>query len=209
MSELLYVKLRAHTDCEIISTFMKRYVLKILDIRPGSNGSIKHLAVIPLQYLRSEVIAFPYTRFKVLKTSGKSCVVNIEKKPCTACKVLINAGTFMVSGVAEKEGWVLYTFLVDQSTYNKLLKELRNEGINFKVVKASKVRFRSDVLTETQGKLLFIALESGLFDYPRKITLKELAKRLNISASTADEILRRALKKVLMEYFRSSQKFSG
>ena len=49
---------------------------------PGGNGSIKHLAVIPLQYLRSEVIASPYTRFKVLKISSKSCVVNIEKKPC-------------------------------------------------------------------------------------------------------------------------------
>jgi predicted DNA binding protein len=57
-------------------------------------------------------------------------------------------------------------------------------------------------LTVRQEQVLVAALESGYFDYPRKVRLSELAKRLNISPSTLDEVLRRAERNVLLKYIQ-------
>lgn len=47
-----------------------------------------------------------------------------------------------------------------------------------------------------------IALEKGYFEFPKKITLRQLAKVLDISPGTLTEILRRGQKRVLQEHFK-------
>jgi len=46
------------------------------------------------------------------------------------------------------------------------------------------------------------ALEEGYFDVPKKISARELSKKLGIPLSTFDTQLRRALKRVLSEVIR-------
>jgi predicted DNA binding protein len=58
-------------------------------------------------------------------------------------------------------------------------------------------------LTERQMKTLRTAVEMGYFDTPRRASVKDVARRLNVSASTAVEHLRKAEKKVLENYARS------
>jgi predicted DNA binding protein len=58
-------------------------------------------------------------------------------------------------------------------------------------------------LTERQMNTLRAAVEMGYFDTPRRASIKDVAKKLNISASTAVEHLRKAEKKVLENYARS------
>ncbi len=209
MVQLLYVKLRVYNDCEVLKLLTEKYIIRILDIRSINKDTVKHLVVMPIEYLRKCSTRYPYIRFKLLKVSGKTCTVSIEKRPCTVCKAIIDNCAFMISGVAKKASGVLYTFLIEQNAFNELLKIFRKKSIRYGIVEASKIRFRSDILTETQELILFTALEAGFFDYPRKITLKKLAESFNISPSTVDEIIRRALKKILREYFKKSQKFSG
>jgi len=58
-------------------------------------------------------------------------------------------------------------------------------------------------LTELQMKTLRVAVEMGFFDSPRRASIKDVARKLNVSASTAVEHLRKAEKKVLENYARS------
>jgi predicted DNA binding protein len=50
------------------------------------------------------------------------------------------------------------------------------------------------------------ALERGYFDYPRRITLEELAKVCNTSLSTVTETLKRGEKNILRHYFESGKR---
>ena len=58
-------------------------------------------------------------------------------------------------------------------------------------------------LTEKQMHTLRTAVEMGYFDTPRRASIMDVALKLNVSASTAVEHLRKAEKKVLENYARS------
>ncbi|AFC99325.1 putative DNA binding protein [Methanocella conradii HZ254] len=55
-------------------------------------------------------------------------------------------------------------------------------------------------LTERQMSALKAAVEMGYFETPRRSSIKDVAKRLKVSPSTAVEHLRKAEKKVLESY---------
>jgi predicted DNA binding protein len=57
-------------------------------------------------------------------------------------------------------------------------------------------------LTERQMSALKAAVEMGYFETPRRSSIREVAKRLKVSPSTAVEHLRKAEKKVLESYAR-------
>jgi predicted DNA binding protein len=61
-----------------------------------------------------------------------------------------------------------------------------------------------ETLTSRQRNIVEIALEEGYFDYPRRITLRQLSKKVGVSASTVSEVLRRAEKKILSAYGKPS-----
>jgi predicted DNA binding protein len=58
-------------------------------------------------------------------------------------------------------------------------------------------------LTERQMDVLKTAISMGYFDTPRRASIKDVARGLKISPSTAVEHLRKAEKKVLENYTRS------
>ncbi len=58
-------------------------------------------------------------------------------------------------------------------------------------------------LTERQAKTLRTAVDMGYFDTPRRASIRDVARRLSVSPSTAVEHLRKAEKKVLENYARS------
>ena len=55
-------------------------------------------------------------------------------------------------------------------------------------------------LTYNQFKLLLQAYMSGYYSFPRKISLKDLAKKLNVSVSGLAESLRKAEQKIIINY---------
>jgi len=95
--------------------------------------------------------------------------------------------------------WVLV--LEGYPEFRRVLREFVENKIDVKVIKVVKVRSKS-IVTARQEQILRVALEAGYYDYPRKVTLKKLAEKLNISLSTLDEILRRAEKNIIESYLR-------
>ena len=55
-------------------------------------------------------------------------------------------------------------------------------------------------LTKRQMEILQLAYKLGYFNDERSITLSQLADKLGISAPTLEDILRRALRKVVKYY---------
>lgn len=55
----------------------------------------------------------------------------------------------------------------------------------------------SEKLTRRQKEILEIANKLGYFDYPRKISQIELANKLNTSASTVCEIMKKIISKII------------
>ena len=56
-------------------------------------------------------------------------------------------------------------------------------------------------LTLTEEKLLLLALRGGLFDWPRSITYGDLARKIGISKPTLTQEIRKALWKILNNYY--------
>jgi predicted DNA binding protein len=73
--------------------------------------------------------------------------------------------------------------------------------VTYEIADIDKLVEKED-LTARQEQIAKIALELGFFEFPKKIRLVELSKRMGISPGTLSEILRRAEKHILAKYFR-------
>ncbi|BFH73195.1 helix-turn-helix domain-containing protein [Sulfurisphaera javensis] len=97
---------------------------------------------------------------------------------------------------------IVWTVIVDgYQELKRLLKEFVDMKIDVKVLKVVKAKTDS-IVTARQEQIVKIALEAGFYDFPRRITLTQLAEKLNISSSTLAEILRRAEKNIIEAYFK-------
>lgn len=97
---------------------------------------------------------------------------------------------------------IIWTVVVDgYDGLKRMLKDFVSSRIDVKVLKVVKAK-SNDVITSRQEQIIKIALEAGFFDFPRKISLSQLAEKLNISSSTLAEIIRRAEKNIIEAYFK-------
>jgi predicted DNA binding protein len=72
--------------------------------------------------------------------------------------------------------------------------------MSYIIVRKSDIDIKPQI-TARQEFILKTALELGYFDYPKRIDLKGLSERLGISYTTISEILRRAERKIIGEFF--------
>ncbi len=105
--------------------------------------------------------------------------------------------------IINKEGfhiWDLASF--DRKTLEDILnfveKNLNAKILSFRQEKISNISFTKIMpeLTENQKRALEIAINEGYYDYPKKITLPSLAKKMKISYSTYQAHLKKAEGKV-------------
>lgn len=61
------------------------------------------------------------------------------------------------------------------------------------------MRQLSSLLTDRQQELLELAIDAGYYEMPRRVTLRDLADQVGISAGTVGEHLRKIESKVIME----------
>lgn len=183
-------------------------IIRIIDCRniPEREGVQELFEITCSTKLSKKVIDFLRNDdhvYDVHITKGKSghIIGSLKTKKCTACRNLAGANCFLVSTSSKPDGKLEWTFLGSDTTLKKLLKQLEGARIVAEVMKVSRLQ-EEDELTARQEQILQIALEKGYFEFPKKITLRQLAKTLEISAGTLTEILRRGQKQVLQEHFR-------
>ena len=87
----------------------------------------------------------------------------------------------------------------DANALRKSLDMLKEHGIKAETKEVSSAR-HGGMLTPRQREIILAAVKAGYFEFPRKISLSELAEKLSIKPSTLSEILRRAEDKMTRYY---------
>ncbi|BDC19471.1 helix-turn-helix domain-containing protein [Acidianus sp. HS-5] len=189
---MLYVSFKVNHEEWSKGIDYSRNSLSVLDIKPSIGGA-RLLIEFKGKEEESRKLKWNLSRVSKFKYLG-TIIVNDEIE-------LILSNYIIMNGTATSDGMYWTVILSDYAELKKMLREFLEHHIEVKVVKVIKVK-SEDTLTARQEQILKIAFEAGYFDYPKKIRIKELAEKLNMSISNLSEILRRAEKNVIETFFR-------
>ena len=125
---------------------------------------------------------------------------------CAACRTLANSECFLTDATATERGGLEWRLLAPKrSSVESVVSSLKGRGIAVELVAIKSVK-GSGTLTDRQARVLSLAYELGYFEFPKKINLSDLARKLGVSKSSLSETLRTAEEKILHEYFQGLMK---
>lgn len=123
-------------------------------------------------------------------TKIKSIVHTILKNKC-----------FLFNKVLLVDGYEIWTIAAPKKTAIKhALDDIEKLG-DFKLLHIKKSSFDGFNLSTNQEKIIKLALDLGYYNWPRKISINELAKRIGLSKVTVAEHLRKAEIKIVNRDF--------
>ncbi len=124
---------------------------------------------------------------------------------CEICRILTDSDVFLISAESKGGGKVDWTIVLsDKSVLKDIFDHLKSKGVESDLVKLTKIDDKES-LTERQDKITHVAFERGYFDYPKRISLRELARMFDVSPSTLSEILRKGQRKIVLDYFKKQR----
>ncbi len=119
---------------------------------------------------------------------------------CTLCATLAKSECSFRKMVNRKDGVLEWELIGSPKQVSSLLKEIEEKAIKIDIKYIGSIGGKKSNLTENQEKLLKMAYELGYFDYPRRISLEELADKLNLNPSTLSEKMRRAIRNLIKDH---------
>lgn len=184
--------------------------IRILDCKPAEiKDGVRQLVEVSadqdqLDKIVRDVKASPLVKEAYVVQTKRGRMLGSLLTESAFCGTVMHTEAFCRSCLfhskANPDGTVEWTLAFNKrEALTELLDRMKQEHVDVKILKLSSV---ADVenLTSHQRTLVETALEEGFFDYPRRITLRQLSKKMGISASTASEVLRRAERKILASY---------
>ncbi|MGB2826249.1 MAG: helix-turn-helix domain-containing protein [Thermoplasmata archaeon] len=124
---------------------------------------------------------------------------------CEICRILTDSGVFLISAQSKDGGKVEWTLIISEKEMLKdIFDHLKEKSVEAELIKLTKIDDRES-LTERQDKITQVAFERGYFDYPKRISLRELARMFDVSPSTLSEILRKGQRKIVLDYFKKQR----
>lgn len=140
-------------------------------------------------------------RIELSKVGKESMLGEVEVNKCSICKAISGSDCFLTYGVTTGDGSLILTVLSsERKNIRDFISKLEEDGSEVTILSIRDPE-KEDILTERQEVVLRTAYELGYFEYPKKISIKELSEHLNLSISTLSETLRKSEKKVLEHYF--------
>jgi predicted DNA binding protein len=190
-------------------------VIRVLDCRslPGGEGVQELFEVTSTADLSEKIVNYLHRDsyvydIDIVRADQGRVIGSLKTHKCTACKTFAGADCFLVSATSKPDGKLEWTVLGNDTMVKSLMQELENQKVAGQVVKVSTIKGEEE-LTARQENILQIALEKGYFEFPKKITLRQLARTLGISPATMTEILRRGQKRILQEHFKGRPSVLG
>ncbi|HMF34129.1 MAG TPA: helix-turn-helix domain-containing protein [Candidatus Lokiarchaeia archaeon] len=136
---------------------------------------------------------------QVNKWSGdeNSILINVKYEYGRLFRIVQQSECMHKYPIVVQDGTSSWELLGPRDKIDQFLSSLDQLQILYDLVSIKSFQTRRDheELTERQETVLQMALKYGYFETPRRITLAELAKRLNIATSTLSGILRRISRK--------------
>lgn len=186
-------------------------VIKVIDRTPYSQEGVKDLVEISaptevLQEVLEDIENNPFVAQVDTTVTDRGKVLSaVTTLKCEVCRILTDADVFLISAISKGSGKVDWTLVVsDKSVLKDIFDRLKEKGVNADLVKLTKIDDKES-LTERQDKITQVAFDRGYFDYPKRISLRELARMFDVSPSTLSEILRKGQRKIVMDYFKKQR----
>lgn len=139
--------------------------------------------------------------YQLLEQDGGACIFFIKGKPPLSASGTPNRrGMYPLLPFAVRDGKVRVTLVGDDEQVKEFLE---NGSVNYKVLSLTDAKFSLNSpisrLTEKQQEAISLAFRLGYFDTPRKISVEELAAKLDLASSTLAVHLRRAERRLLAD----------
>jgi predicted DNA binding protein len=185
--------------------------IKVIDRVPFSEKGVKDLVEIAgPQDVMDEVLMDIRKNPMVAKvettvTERGKLVGAVTTARCEICRILTDSDVFLISAESRESGKVEWTIVLsDKAVLKGIFDHLKNKGVEAELIKLTKIDDKES-LTERQDKIAKVAFERGYFDYPKRISLRELARMFEVSPSTLSEILRKGQRKIVLDYFKKQR----
>lgn len=125
---------------------------------------------------------------EVLESTPRDAKVRIAAKHCALPAAIEASGIvpqlpFEVAGGCDK--WLI---LSEKENAKVFYDRMREQGVDVKVTYSGEYA-PSAALTPRQQEVLSAAIKHGYYDYPRRITLTQLAEKLGVAKSTLSQSL--------------------
>jgi DNA-binding CsgD family transcriptional regulator len=124
-----------------------------------------------------------------LFSSEEKCVLVVKTRFALPLFVLLKSELIVQPPVHIRNGTARLNLVHSPGRLKVFTLLMKMLGLPFKLVKVT-TRYEEERLTKRQKEILEHAIRHGYYDTPRKTTIRELARKLNISKSTLSEILR-------------------
>lgn len=175
-----------------------RTLQSLVEIDPGETEPNEILEGLQKNRFIHGVEAIVPPKGKILAT--------LQVDNCHACHELANSECFLTDATATEGGGLEWRLLAPRrSSIEALVTTLKNRGIAVELLSIKTVK-GSGSLTDRQARVLSLAYELGYFEFPKKINLTDLAKKLGVSKAALSETLRTGEEKVLHAYFQGLMK---
>ena len=126
---------------------------------------------------------------------------SIITNKCVACRALTGSDCFLTTASSLNDGRVEWKLITGaEGSLAELIEKLKAYGCEVEL-KSTTHLTKKTLLTTRQEEIVRAAFEKGYYDFPKKITIKKLAKIFDVSPSTLNEILQRGERKVMRWYF--------
>lgn len=189
--------------------------IKVLDRLPFAKTGVRDLVEITapsdvLDEILKDIRKDPLVLAAAVTSTEKNKIIGaISTKRCDVCRTMVDSNCFLISAQSKRGGAIEWTLVAsDRDAIQSLFTKLQQLRCEVKLVRISEINDR-EALTDRQLEITMIALERGYFDYPKRISLRDLARMFSISTSTLSEILRKGQRKIVMEYFRARKSLPG
>jgi predicted DNA binding protein len=185
--------------------------IRVIDRMPYEQKGVKDLVEISapddaMEEILEAILKNPLViEVDTTVTERGKVISAVTTTRCEICRILTDSGVFLISAQSKDGGKVEWTLIISEKEVLKdIFDHLKGKSVEAELVKLTKIDDRES-LTERQDKITQVAFERGYFDYPKRISLRELARMFDVSPSTLSEILRKGQRKIVLDYFKKQR----
>ena len=140
------------------------------------------------------------TAVEIVQADDRRAIVEFETETPMLLKAAGQAGLPIQLPIDIQNGTATVEFTASRSRLSELVHRLDHVGIPYEVDVVTEHPDLDSTLTEKQQTLLLEAVERGYYDTPRRCTLTDLARELDMSKSTASETLHRIEEAIVKQF---------
>jgi predicted DNA binding protein len=135
----------------------------------------------------------------IFKTPKGNETIVVRDHRCKLADAILNSGAIVVSAEVRRQD-ILWVLACTSEEFKRLMENLDETNLRYELLYKSNFFEVCTDLSYKESEILRLALDLGYFENPKRVKLEDLAKRLGMSKATASDLIRRALKKIVMRF---------